>query len=679
MPRARKRLTTSSSSEGLPATDSLSFCGLPTELVEEVFGYLKPVDVLNLGYVNRRLASLTRADSRIWTIHFQLAALPALPESAAGIITHKQVLILLSRVGCVNCPAKTKLVNWRILKQVCSKCKRLVNLPDPVADEEFPLWVQRMVKFENSSEYERRLQLCAIQRQRRIDIISRFAAMNPPISIDILQQCEDFEKTWKPAVPLTNRIFANITHSLGPQIKAVRIKQCKREWYLRLHVAAMEGIPEIWSNYMNMERFYNDDSLHSATSRGERAFIRRFFTTITEQLNNYHWNQAFPDFDTTPYLEEARRVLHRPYEKFEASRVELVSRLPHLDAIINEFLESRKYRASLQYLYRHREYEEGNLENYVKSKVLESRFDAVFPRFRINIEDYPTIQINRLGGMEWYNRNVDAFDYTKDAWDEEVIKASWREWDNAINSRVASVYRNIIEKCNPDLLLNEPDKFNGELEDLIFHLQQSPEWPLLSDLNPTAICVVKQMLVGIRRVSDMHTGQDPDSDFHDTWRSRRNIQALLTALPANYNEGKLWDACSRYFNQEYISHYYYYYGTIQEKFYESIGLDFTTGFTHDPEDLIDWYFGQTRDDYNAGSFESQLLCEMEGFYSIQSDWANPRSLLNDVVPSNDEFDATECVEKHMDYLNVIADQFIEEVVDEVPPVNIHISFGCVLM
>ncbi|KAJ3061998.1 hypothetical protein HDU99_005365, partial [Rhizoclosmatium hyalinum] len=168
-----------------------------------------------------------------------------------------------------------------------------------------------MYQYENSTEADRRVQQIAVIEQRREDIISRYAAINPPIPREILQYCPGFTKAWDSPVPLTNRIFTNITRALGPDIKRLRIDRVSREWYLELHNTAMKGIPLQWS-------------------REENEFISKCVSMMADQLKDFKWSDAFPDFDPRPYLDEARKLLRAPYEKCVKAKADLVSRYPHL-------------------------------------------------------------------------------------------------------------------------------------------------------------------------------------------------------------------------------------------------------------------------------------------------------------------------------------------------------------
>ncbi|KAJ3293328.1 hypothetical protein HDU79_000437 [Rhizoclosmatium sp. JEL0117] len=551
----------------------------------------------------------------------------------------------------------------------------------PVASLEFSQWVLRLQQFKYQSEDERRKRLEEIRRTRRRDIINRFAEMNPPISSDILINCEGFSKAWDFAVPLTNRIFSNIVRSLGPQIKERRIIQASRESYLRLFAAATEGISHHWTAYMTMDAFHARSG--KINSDKEIAFMGKFLEHVTDQLATYEWSDVFPVIDFNPYLAEARRILREPYEKFVDRETDLLKRLPHLESTLSTLKESDEFLRSIQRIFRSRNYIDRDFENFIVSRVLTFRLSRIFERYKVNVESGLDVKISILGGTEWYDGHVDEFNPKLDAWNEETLKSSWTEWREVVFTRLTSLYRRLVEECNPQLLVNEPDKFRGRLNQKITALQQSPEWPLLSDLNPTAVCIVKHFLSGIE--SARRDNEDRYPDIYNLPAQLNTIKVQLTAPAPEFDENRVWDSCSRYFNRQLMNGYLSR-NSFVHKFYDWKQMDFRTGFSLDnDEELKEWMnetedrlrevvetFGETRRSLPYGLL-SELKGEIDG--PRLHGYGDVMILVDDILPSKNDFDVHNCVKKHSRYLEALADQVEREYAEGFDDE----SDGCVLM
>ncbi|KAJ3280673.1 hypothetical protein HDU79_011450 [Rhizoclosmatium sp. JEL0117] len=583
--------------------ESRGLGGLPTELFDEICGYIKPVDVLNVGCANKRLAFLTTPESRIWTIHYQSAALPPIPDTISDIVHTKKVLTLISR---------------------------------------------------NSTEADRRVQQIAIIEQRREDIISRYTAMTPPIPQDILQYCSGFTKAWDSPVPLTNRIFTNITRALGPDIKRLRIDRISRERYLELHNTAMEGIPLQWSRYMSIYGV----TYKTGNSREENEFISKCVSMIADQLKDFKWSDAFPDFDPSPYLDEARKLLRAPYEKCVKAKADLVSRYPHLVPVLESLNDS------MCYFFQKPDTKESDLELWVEEMVLKVRLKNIFPRYSL-MEQRNPVQIYTFGGTEWYNQNKDAFDYKQDKWNYEEMTDSWAEYRKTLNERVASMYRHIIEICSPEIF--EACIYYDDLEGLIQDVEESSEWPLLNDLDPVHVVLMRRYLSDISR----HSYYVGDYDFYGMGKSTKLAQSMLTVPSSEFDEPKFWTLCEQHFNQTCLTEHSKC-GAIEQTYYTYRGMDFRTGFTLDEagkEDLENWMdviierlddlaaeLEETRVDYLHDCFKQQLLREVQGVRGTQKTFVTARALLEEVLPTKLDFDPAECLEKYANYLNEMADE-----------------------
>ncbi|ORY22143.1 hypothetical protein BCR33DRAFT_861579 [Rhizoclosmatium globosum] len=657
--RRSKRLTLPSQRS---AYGSRSFNILPTELFDDVCAYLEPVDVLNLGCVNRRLASLTTSHSRIWRILYKNAGLPAIPTTAANIVSHKQVFSLTSRAGCSRCPTKTKQVNWRLLQRVCVKCTQLSEVQ--LWNKEFFEWVEEMKNFEAARVKERLNEIEEIKGQRHWDILRRFGAMNPPISEDILDECEGFERVCEPPVPITDRIFVNIKRLLAPQIRSVRVQETWTEWYIQLHTIAMEGIPKSWNGYMSMDVPSIDYSENVAGK--DLNFIRWCRHEFLADLDTYQWSDAFPAFNVDKYLEEARRVLRAPYEKYVEAERDILNRMPHLKTILDDFKDNDCDLEDLQDIFWNvdEKCQAEKFEQLIQSEVLFSRLEELF---HPNIfQTLPAVEIHLLGGTQWFYQNLDAFDYKFDSWNGDVMKASFLAWQDTIAIRITTVYRHITAKCSPKLF------DTNLLDNQIAQLMGPYEWHYLSDLDPRAVLTVRGFLENITRLTNIHEGYP---DYHGMRKKVAEIQSLLTEPAATFNEAKLFAESSLYFNRKCYFHTIGL-GLIVEKFYVSKGLDFTTGFDLDDAGVIERREWQNKVDERLEAiaealnknymlvippaFSARLKSVVNGsFCGQESDYVMAKALLMDVLPSNTLFGVDKCLKVHEDFLNGMANKMLE--------------------
>ncbi|ORY30907.1 hypothetical protein BCR33DRAFT_857166 [Rhizoclosmatium globosum] len=519
-----------------------------------------------------------------------------------------------------------------------------------------------MKNFEVACVEERLNEIEEIKRQRRWDIFRRFGAMNPPIYEDILEECEGFERVCEPPVPITDRIFANIKRLLAPQIRSVRVQETWTEWYIQLHTIAMEGIPKSWNNYVSVDvlRYH-----HSETVAGkELDFIRRCAHAFLADLETYQWSDAFPAFNVDKYLEEARRVLRAPYEKYVEAERDVLNRMPHLKTILDDFKDCGLEDVQNIFWNVDEKHQAEKFEQFVQSEVLFSRLEELF---HPNIfQTVPTVEIHVLGGTQWFHWNSFAFDYKLD-WNGDTMKALWQAWQDTIAIRIAAVYRHITTKCSPKLL----DANLPEIE--VTNLTQSHEWRYLSDLDPRTVCAVRRLLENITRLTHICEAYP---DFHGMKEKVAEIQALLIEPAATFNETKLFAACSFYLNQKcYIRKIGL--GVIVEKFYVSKGLDFTTGFDLDDAGMIERQEWQNKVDERLEAivealnnnwmleippeFKSRLRSFVNGnHYGHQSDFVIAKGLLMDILPSNTLFDVTKCLKGYKDFLNRLVYKLMRE-------------------
>ncbi|KAJ3286985.1 hypothetical protein HDU79_006046 [Rhizoclosmatium sp. JEL0117] len=637
-------------------------CGLPTELFDEICVYLRSVDVLNLGCANKRLASLTTSDSRIWTVLYQSMGYPPIPDAASLLITTKSLLTVASRVGCAYCPTKSKQVNWRTIQRVCSKCiSKVKYAPSVIPGEEFDLWAERMRKAGSMSEADRRAHLAGIRAQRRRDIISRFAAINPAITESILVECNAFERASEIATPLTDRIFSNLVRSAAYDIKANRVSKAQKEWYLQLHAEAMDGVPEVWSNYMNGHTLICNCS--TRFSDDERMYYARFQRLILVFLKDYAWNESFPAFNSTPYLEDIRKIVRAPYERFMKAENDLLTRFPHLEPTLATLKGSVSFMSSIVTKFQSKTVSGTDYEEFVERTVRRDRLNAIMPDATIIFT--PEFKIHELGATEWFKRNTHFFDYKLPGWDQEATKQSWDEWMRTMTARQASLFRHIVTKCNPELLRNEPDRFYGGLNEEMILYENSPQQLLLADLDIRAVCIVREDLSGIWLPSYL-----PRS-YRFRNASDLALQAVkeIAAAPDEYDETKLFEACSGFFNQACLM------GAcnddvVEEKYFSSIGKDFTTGFyDFSDAEMQNWKLTvrqrvmavfEEMDPVHKqrARFQCHTLIskEIRGEGDAKN-FENARCLLEYLLPTNAEFNAKEAIKKFGSYLNQVVDDY----------------------
>ncbi|KAJ3286984.1 hypothetical protein HDU79_006045 [Rhizoclosmatium sp. JEL0117] len=654
MPRRKsKRVIAASNTNEI---EGPGICGLPTELFDEVCLYLKPVDVLNLGCVNRRLASLTTAESRIWTVLYQSSELPPIPQSMSQLVTAKKVLALISRVGCAFCPTKSKQVDWQTLQRLCSKCmKKRRNLEPAIVGDEFRDWSKEMKESQNMSESDRRFQLEVVRIQRKRDIIDRFATMDPPITEEILECCSEFHRVCNVATPLTNRVFTNLLRTLSPNIKAIRVIATIIEWYLLLHAEAMEGIPEQWSNYMNVDTLIGSRCFRYTAE--ERAYYSKFHILAFDILKDYAWNDVFPTFDSSPYLKEIKDVVCDPYERFCNAEKDLLRRLPHLEQELAEIKNSPLSMSEVILKFVDRDTSVIEYEEMVKEKIIVKRIHKVIIQFP-SITFSPVFKIKTLGATEWFSRNRQFFDIKTDSWDEVAAKASWETWNTIMTARKASIYRHIIINCKPALLQDVPDRYAADMNYHIDNFEGLQEWPLLADFDTTALCLVRWDLWEAFNVIDY---SEPSYCFRglDVLKEEANNQ--LTAIAEEYNETKCFETFARFYNQKRVMAVSEG-DIIMEKYFESKGMNYTTGF-QDMNTYSRWnQVVMNRLQNVAEKICPQLplrcffmlLQEVQG-NGKEADFKNARLLLECLLPSNKSFNTSKAIKKFESYLNKLVD------------------------
>ncbi|KAJ3071486.1 hypothetical protein HDU98_005258 [Podochytrium sp. JEL0797] len=600
---------------------------LPTELFDEICGkYLRPVDVLTLGCVDKRLAFLTTRTSRIWTIFRDALGYPPIPVSLRDQISDKQVIVLLSKVGCAFCPAKTRNVKWCIMKRVCSKCpaKSRSASVTMASDSNFIEWTRQMDQAKLSGG-SRKQQQAHLRKQRTAQLIERFAALRPvPIPINVLRECGGFYDALDVPALLTPRSFNKICRTISHQILMMRAIIDTRARFDVLRNLAMEGLPEQWKTEAGSHIGWN--------------FEKRFNDESHLTLNNFAWNEEFPAFDPLPYLDEAKSLFHAPFEVYTECTTEALAEFPHLEDHLAE-----TQRENEKWFFSHHGYmTPDRFLQKVQRQLERKRMLSLFP---LNTWIGRAFYSGRIGAMEWLSRNVDVVgykNYKNVQSDLEAVKRDAEEWQDLITRRIARVYRRIHEKSCKQV------RSMKAVEDLdLLVSQQSPELALLADLPSHEVHNVHHHLRKITNVSS----------FEDR-ASFSGCRNALTA-PDLFDEDEAVRLVAHEFNRSVSVSRMMSTGVnatsdIFVAFLSSSGMDFTREF--------DWVV--ERDPFFAWrkEFETRVnLVVKEGkmFESklgvavdlLVQDIARETAVLEDILPGKvQEFDVMKFVDSHEDWL-----------------------------
>ncbi|KAJ3071487.1 hypothetical protein HDU98_005259 [Podochytrium sp. JEL0797] len=614
---------------------------LPTELFDEICGkYLRPIDVLNLGCVDKRLAFLTTRTSRIWTIFRDALGYPQIPISLRDQISDKQVIVLVSKVGCAFCPAKTRNVMWRVMKRVCARChgKSYSGSITMASDKNFLEWTRQMDRAKFDSQGNRKNQLAQLRAQRRAQIIERFATMTPvPIPLAILNQCGSFRKACDVPALLTARSFTNVLRTLTPEIQAVRIRAEIQTRFTVLRNLAMEGLPEPWTT--------DQDPFGMLTTEATQ-FKHAFSEQIRPTLETYAWNEAFSAFDPLPHLDEAKTLFCLPFQVYTESMAQVHAEFPHLE----EHLAETQLKNAKFFVHRHGVNAKEAFLQEIERRVQRERMLLLFPS---NRPIGGGLYSGRIGAEEWFSRNLDVVGYKNAQWDLEVVKQGAEGWQNIVTVRIANVYRRIhaqsCEQVRSMRMMREHD---------LLEVQQLPELALLADLPILGVHNVHHHL---RKITNVFSFED-----------RPSISACRKALTAEqFDEDEAFRLIAHEFNRSVSLIRMFAVGLhatsdIFAAFLSLIGVDYTQEFDGEAQrgPFFEWrkeFETRVEAVVNEGvaRFENFGACERNFALAVDllvDDVSKENAVLEGILPGKVlEFDVKEFVDLHEEWLKKWAD------------------------
>ncbi|KAI9337948.1 hypothetical protein BDR26DRAFT_863341 [Obelidium mucronatum] len=620
-------------------------CAMPTELFDEICGHLRPVDVLNLGCANKRLAVLTGTPSRLWTVFRVAMGYPAVPPSYVDQITDKKIVVLASRMGCFFCTTKGKKIVWSAMKRVCAKCTNKagtigvteLGTIDPV----FARWCIDMESAKSTSTFNRKNQLAEIRANRRAEIIKRFGDLTPiSIPLDWLEKCETFRKACEVPAPLTGRMFTNLLRTIQPELRNIRIRETIKDRYLALYAFAMEGIPAAWHRVFSRANLYSYGFYSEST-----PFEADFIDAIKPELEQYMWNQVYPEFDPRTFRQvaEAKKAMTRPFTVYEGIKAEILGELPGLQEEVVSYISANTptYRALPSVVSAERA--KSDFLIGFEEQVTEDRLDQLFP-------SDGGMRMGRIGPREWKDHNSEIISYRNKDWNLAQVRASVAEWNKTLTQRIATTYRRITETCSADIKSVGEVHANTEND-----IKELPEWEFLADMDVKEVARVHGILRSVFNYpfymfSEQRHGQnkvsqcrqlitEPDDKF-DAETTFEAIAEYVTSVMSNRRALRV--------HAEPV---------IYVAFLKSIGLDYRKD--HETTSVAEYE-----------EWERKLSLQVEGvlqevesqewyqnshhFYNLEVDdfmvkMVSNAETCNDILPA-DEFSAKEFVENHSDWL-----------------------------
>ncbi|KAI9353561.1 hypothetical protein BDR26DRAFT_913835 [Obelidium mucronatum] len=675
------------------ANESKDFLSaIPTELFDFICEKLSAADVLTLACVNQRMAQLTTDKSRIWTILRTNLGFPAFPAGVEGRPTDKHILLLFYRVGCFYCPTRTKSIDWRALKRICSKCfpehgkNRLVTTLDSKE-----MWARIVETQISNAEQIKHNIILRIKQQRKADIIKRFASMQPlPIGQDILERCDSFERMWNVARPMTDRVFKNVMKTLSSEILEVRVYReiILRFAQLKKDALTERGAPAIWheSFILNWDFLLSDSlaagyySFMGTTQKvvGPSPVDESVYYAVRNQwgleLYGYAWNLPFPAFDTTsPVLEEHKKALERPFLEYQETIIDFLEKYPHAEDDVKKFENSYDGSHGI-FLFSMRIEDSSRRGEYYLSVLLD------FIKVERKMFLYETIDaIDESKVMKpfhqrfldnWIELNEQLFHPKVSSWKPAVLQELYT-WIQNSNDRSVSLMRRLgsIPASSSIAKIMEA-RFEGDevfLSDMEMFYKE--DWPVLTSLNRLYMCPIFSFVVR-PLITGTHYVKIDRGDDDECMAIRKEMINLLCVSSDNYREEELFTlgvrivekscvkAKARYIMAEY---------NIRETLWELVALflwDFGDEFTMDVERVwfeehwppwkadLDKRFEELishLSDINASRTFTYVQV-LETVCEPIADWELTKKRRSAILPSNKSFDVHECAKLFVDDL-----------------------------